>query len=97
MPNQDGVCIDKIKNCEIPLEDQPKDLETDSDGNYFCEECLDSFGWDEETGQCLSCSLSFCSECKFSSGRPACETCVAGYMLDENEVDCVKLDPNCVD
>lgn len=50
MPDQDGVCIDKIKNCQVSLDDQPLDLTTDKDGNYICDECIDSFGFDEETG-----------------------------------------------
>ena len=96
MPDQDGVCIDKIKNCKIDLEDQPDDLNTDKEGNYICDECLDGFGWDKETFQCVSCEVSMCDECKFSNGRPTCSKCLAGYTVDESG-GCVVLDPNCFD
>jgi len=50
MPNQEGVCVDKIKNCQVALEDQPDGLIQDEDGNYICDECLETFGFDAESG-----------------------------------------------
>jgi len=90
----DGACVDKIKNCDVDEEDQPDDLETDLEGNYYCD-CNTGFIWDSVSSQCLPCGINKCDECELDGGSLTCKTCIAGYM-DDSHGGCMPQDPNCL-
>ena len=91
----DGECVDKVQNCDVPVEDQPEDLQEEEDGSYSCT-CDTGFSWDETMRNCLSCATHKCSACTFLDGYPECTACTPGHTLDINNI-CIPDDVNCLD